>query len=213
MTQSIVQQSAPAWDGTQAGYQPGRQQERNLWQEFTMGLVGGAVGVLAMDLFRQHVSPLLMPDDNGQGANGNTRQGQGGSERQQASLSLIGQHHRPDESATAALGRMMYHAVEDRDPDQATKTELSNLVHWSYGMLHGGLYGAVRPRVAGSDLLGGALFGAGLWVLGDELAVPMLGLQDGPSAAPPSTHLNRLALHLAYGMATAATTQLLKHMA
>lgn len=213
MTQRMAQQSAPAWHGTQAGDQASRQQPRDHWQEFTMGLVGGAVGVLAMDLFRQHISPLLMPEDNGQGANGNTRGGQGGNERQQASLSLIGQHHRPDESATAALGRIMYHAVENRDPDQATKTELSNLVHWSYGMLHGGLYGAVRPAVAGGDLLGGALFGAGLWILGDELAVPLLGLQDGPSAAPPSTHLNRLALHLAYGMATAATTQLLKHIA
>ena len=213
MTQKMAQQSAPVWDSTQAGYQPRRKEERDHWQEFTRGLVGGAVGVLAMDLFRQHVSPLIMPEDNGQGANGNTRQGQSGSERQQASLSLIGQHHRPDESATGALGRMLYHAVEDHDPDKATKSELSNLVHWSYGIVQGGLYGALRSKVAGGDLLGGALFGTGLWLLGDELAVPLLGLQDGPSAAPPSTHLNRLALHLTYGMATAATTQLLKHMA
>lgn len=84
-----------------------------------------------MDLFRQHISPLLMAEDNGQGANGNTRSGQSGNERKAASLSLIGQHHEADESATAAL---------------------------------------------------------------------------------PSTHLNRLALHLTYGMATAATTQLLKRM-
>lgn len=213
MTQRIAQQSAPAWNGTQAGARPSGQQPREHWQEFTMGLVGGAVGVLAMDLFRQHISPLLMPEDNGQGANGNTRQGQGGRERQQASLSLVGQHHRPDESATAALGRIMYHAVADQEPDKATKSELSNLVHWSYGILQGGLYGAIRPAVDGNDLLGGALFGTGLWILGDELTVPLLGLQDGPSAAPPSTHLNRLALHLAYGMATAATTQLLKRIA
>lgn len=208
MTQPMNQSDERLWRETQ----PVRQQQPDHWHHFAVGLVGGAVGVLAMDLFRQHVSPLLMPDDNGQGANGNTRQGQGGSERQQASLSLVGQHHRPDESATAALGRIMYHAVEDRDPDKETKSELSNLVHWSYGVVQGGLYGAVRQEVAGGDLLGGALFGAGLWLLGDELAVPLLGLQDGPGAAPPSTHLNRLALHLTYGIATAATTQLLKQI-
>lgn len=212
MTQTMAPQNAPAWYGPQAADQPGRRQERDRWQDFTVGLVGGAVGVLAMDLFRQYVSPRIMPEDNGQGANGNTRGGQSGSERHQASLSLVGQHHQPDESATAALGRMAYHAVADRNPDKATKSELSNLVHWSYGILHGGLYGAVRPAVAGGDLLGGALFGAGLWLLADELAVPLLGLQDGPDAAPPTTHLNRLALHLAYGMATAATTQLLKKL-
>lgn len=67
-----------------------------------------------------------------------------------------------------------------------------------------------RRSSAGGDLLGGELFSMGLWFLGDELAVPHLGLQDGPSAAPPLTHLNRLALHLTDGMATAATTQLRK---
>ena len=97
MTQRMVQQSTPAWHGTQAGYQPSRHQPREHWQEFTMGLVGGAVGVLAMDLFRQHISPLLMPEDNGQGANGNTRQVKGGRDRQQSELSLGGQNHRPDQ--------------------------------------------------------------------------------------------------------------------
>lgn len=212
MTKIIERYNEQVWREPQTEVQSFRPQQRDHWQDFTVGLVGGAVGVLAMDLFRQHISPRLMPDDNGQGANGNTRQGQGGGERQQASLSLIGQHHRPDESATAALGRIMYHAVEERDPGKTTKSELSNLVHWSYGILQGGLYGAVRPAVAGGDLFGGALFGVGLWLLGDELAVPLLGLQDGPRAAPPTTHLNRLALHLTYGMATAATTQLLKQI-
>jgi len=182
------------------------------WKNFTVGLVGGAVGVLVMDLFRQHVSPMLMDQDNGQGANGNAREGQGGQERQRASLSLIGQHHRPDESATAALGRIMYQAVEQQPPDQKTKSELSNLVHWSYGILQGGVYGVSRSEQAYGDPLGGMAFGAGLWLLGDELAVPLLGLQDGPTASAPSTHLNRLALHLAYGFATAATTQLLKRL-
>lgn len=185
---------------------------RSYWQDFTVGLVGGAVGVLAMDLFRVYISPQIMPDENGQGANGNARGGQGGTEGQDDSISLIGQHHRPDESSTAALGRMMYSAVEHHDPDKATKSELSNLVHWSYGVLQGGVYGVMQPVLGDNVLVSGALFGTGLWLLGDELAVPLLGLQDGPSAAPPSTHVNRLALHLAYGITTAATTQLLKRM-
>lgn len=179
------------------------------------GLLGGAVGVLAMDLFRQNVSPMLMSQDNGQGANGNTRGGQGSQGRQGGpldSISLVGQQHRPEESSTAALGRIMYNAVEHHDPDKETKSELSNLVHWSYGILQGGVYGVSRGEAVYGDALGGMVFGAGLWLLGDELAVPMLGLQEGPTASPPSTHLNRLALHLVYGVATAATTQLLKRI-
>lgn len=121
-------------------------------------------------------------------------------------------HYRPDESATAALGRIAYNAVEQREPSKETKSELSNLVHWSYGILQGGLYGVSRGEVEYGDVVGGMVLGAGLWLLGDELAVPLLGLQDGPTASPPSTHLNRLALHLTYGVATAATTQLLKRI-
>lgn len=201
----------------QAGHQTTRYEARgyearSYWQDFTIGLVGGAVGVLAMDLFRVYISPQIMPDENGQGAKGNTRGGQGGTQGEDDSISLVGQHHRPDESSTAALGRMMYHAVEAHDPDKKTKAELSNLVHWSYGVLQGGVYGVMQPALGNNVLMSGALFGTGLWLLGDELAVPLLGLQDGPGAAPPSTHVNRLALHLAYGITTAATTQLLKRM-
>lgn len=213
--------------GQPAAYPPGRHSQplyppnytqatsagaSTVGQGFILGLVGGAVGVLAMDLFRQYVSPLIMPDENGQGANGNTRGGQGGTEGQDDSISLVGQHHRPDESSTAALGRMMYSAVEHHDPDKATKSELSNLVHWGYGILQGGVYGVMQPVLGDNALLGGVLFGTGLWLLGDELAVPLLGLQDGPAAAPTTTHLNRLALHLAYGVTTAAATQLLNRI-
>lgn len=194
------------------GNRPTGYEARNYWQDFTVGLVGGAVGVLAMDLFRVYISPQIMLDENGQGANGNARGGQGDTDGQDDSISLIGQHHRPDESSTAALGRMMYNAVEHHDPDQETKSELSNVVHWSYGVLQGGVYGVMQPVLGDNALLGGALFGTGLWLLGDELAVPLLGLQDGPTAASPATHLNRLALHLAYGVTTAATMQLLKRI-
>lgn len=219
-TEQAQRRGQPAYQSRhqqQSWYPPNRNQATSRgastsWQGFTLGLIGGAVGVLAMDLFRRYVSPMIMPDENGQGANGNTRGGQGGAEGQEDSISLIGQHHRPDESSTAALGRMMYHAVEQHDPDKATKSELSNLVHWSYGVLQGGVYGVMQPVLGDNPLVGGALFGTGLWLLGDELAVPLLGLQDGPSAAPPSTHANRLALHLAYGITTAAATQFLQRM-
>ncbi len=58
-------------------------------------------------------------------------------------------------------------------------------------------------------MLGGALFGAGLWLLGDELAVPLLGLSDRPTSYPVTSHLQSLAQHLGFGVATAATTGVL----
>ena len=180
--------------------------QRSSWQAVTTGLLGGAIGVLALDLFQQQLSPLLMGDNNEAGGNGHATIGA------LDDIAVIGQHHRPQESSTAALGRIVYHLLENQEPDKETKEELSYAVHYGYGILQGGVYGLSRAERDDVDLTGGLLFGAGLWLFGDELAVPLLGLQDGPTASPPATHLNRLAAHFVYGATTAVATQLLRRI-
>jgi hypothetical protein len=121
------------------------------------------------------------------------------------------QKYKGQESSTDALGRLMYQSITGKEPEtKETKELLSQLVHWGYGILQGGLYGAWRDgNGRHPDLKSGAVFGTGLWLLGDELTVPALGLQSGPTAVPPQDHLNRLGAHLAYGLATAVTTRVL----
>ncbi|MEZ4711785.1 MAG: hypothetical protein R3A44_31625 [Caldilineaceae bacterium] len=179
-------------------------------KDLLMGLVGGIAGVIAMDLFSQQIMPLLTQngDQSSDHQNGQSQDNQ--QEQPLDSIALIGEHHRKNESATAALGRIFYHWATDEDPDKKTKTALSYLVHWGYGIAQGSAYAAMRGPAAGADLLGGAAFGTGLWLLGDEMVVPMLGLQDGPTAAGVETHMNRLAMHLVYGITTAATVQWLR---
>lgn len=179
----------------------------NRWKGFLIGMIGGAVGVLAMDAYMQKVAPLLKKVDLG------------GTEvypdaADLDDISLVGRQHQEDESSTAALGRMIYTAVTGKEPkSKETKETLSNLVHWGYGLLQGGLYGAARASNGngrGLDLLGGAVHATGLWLLGDETAMPLLGLQEGPTAVKPVGHVNRFGAHLVYGLTTAATTQLLE---
>lgn len=126
-------------------------------------------------------------------------------------VSLVGQQHEEQESATAALGRLVYHSVTGKTPEtEETKQLLSYLVHWGYGILQGGLYGAWRAgNGRAPDFRSGAAYATGLWLLGDEAAVPALGLQAGPTATAPKGHLNRLGAHLAYGLTTAVTSRLL----
>lgn len=182
-------------------------------KDVVLGLLGGVAGVIAMDIFSQQIMPLLSQHNNGQKSSRHSDSQQGG-EREQPldSISVIGQHHRKNESATAALGRILYHWATDEDPDKKTKSSLSYLVHWGYGIAQGGVYATMRGPVDGADLSGGLAFGTALWLLGDEMTVPMLGLQEGPTAVDASTHLNRLAVHLVYGVTTAATTQLLRRL-
>jgi uncharacterized membrane protein YagU involved in acid resistance len=120
-------------------------------------------------------------------------------------ISLVGPQHRRDESSTDALGRLAYAKLTGREPSPAAKRALSWAVHIGYGLLVAAGYAALRGGATRHALRDGALFGTGLWLLGDEVAVPLLGLADKPTAYPPSRHAQSLAQHLGFGIATAAT--------
>lgn len=85
-------------------------------------------------------------------------------------------------------------------------------VHWAYGALLGAGYALLRRRRPGRPLLAGLLFGAALWLLGDEGLVPALHLSPPPEAFPGSTHAKALAAHLAYGAATDGVLRGAKHL-
>jgi hypothetical protein len=127
-------------------------------------------------------------------------------------ISLIGKHHQQDESSTGAVGRILYHALTGQDPNSETKNVLSYLVDYVYGSLQGGIYGALTGPSVPRDLLAGPVFGTTIWLLGDEGAVSLLGLADGPTKYPLSQHLHRWAAHVAYGTATAAATTALRRL-
>ena len=178
-----------------------------------MGILGGAAGLLSMALYWRYVAPQLETLE----AAGQSEAAEDEEKDQAAGplddISIPGRLYQADESATAALGRLMYEGLAGHPPRaKETRSVLSEVVHWGYGLLQGGLYGASRASARGLDLEGGAVYAGFLWLIGDELAVPLLGLQGGPSAATPIQHVNRLGAHLAYGLATAAVTQTLKHV-
>jgi hypothetical protein len=181
------------------------------WKGLVLGLIGGAMGVGAMDVYMRRIGPLLFgdPERNEGGDRGQRKPSSAGP---LANISLMGQHHQGAESATAALGRIAYREAVGHPPNPETKSALSHAIHWAYGVTQGGLYGLARPQAEGVDLPAGLIFGTGLWLLGDELAVPLLGLQEGPTAYPANVHLNRLVGHLVYGATTAATTRLLHRL-
>lgn len=179
--------------------------EPNRWRGFVLGLAGSVAGLMAMDAYWKYVAPQLTPEENGS---------EGGSSNGQShaldNVSLVGKYYREEESSTEALGRLIYESLTGYTPrSPEAKEVLSYLVHWGYGMFQGGMYGALRSQAEGLDLKGGMLYGAGLWLVGDEMAVPALGLQGGPTTVSGVQHLHRLGAHLAYGMGTATATQIL----
>ncbi|MCL4302565.1 MAG: hypothetical protein KJ077_43145 [Anaerolineae bacterium] len=183
--------------------------EPNRWKGFICGLLGSVAGLTAMSLYWQYVAPALSDESS------NNPGEKSGEDRLQPldDISLTGKQYRDGESSTAALGRILYQQVTGQEPKSPeTRTALSYLVHWGYGLGQGGLYGAARSSVNNLDLAGGVMFGAGLWLLGDELVVPLLGLQGGPTTVSSAQHTHRLGAHVAYGLGLAAATQLLRRL-
>ena len=175
----------------------------NLFKHIAAGVAGGIVGTLAMDYYWKAVTALEGNDPRSLTAEN--------APDTLDDVSAVGKQRKDGEGSTAAVGRKVHEALTGEEPSSEKKTDLSNAVHWAYGSAMGGAYGTVRDPVRGADLLGGATFGTALWAVGDELMVPVLGLSKGPTAFPKKQHVHRFGAHLAYGCATAVTTQTLLH--
>lgn len=80
-----------------------------LFRNIVIGLVGGAVGTLAMGQYWMRVAPLLQ-DDEGESS------GDHKPTPDRHSIAPLGQLHAPGESSTAALGRLAYEAAEGHTP-------------------------------------------------------------------------------------------------
>jgi uncharacterized membrane protein YagU involved in acid resistance len=175
----------------------------NHWKGFVLGAVGGAAGVLAMMAYWNAVTAIFGQDPR-------TIKKKSTQPQPLEEMSLIGQHHEEGESSTAAMGRIGWKLVTGKEPRaKETRTTLSWLVHWVISMASGAAYGVVRGKAEPIDVPGGLLLGTSLWLLGDELAMPLLGLTDGPTAYPTELHVHAFGAHVAYGLASSVTTQVL----
>jgi hypothetical protein len=182
------------------------QRQSNPWKGFVVGTLGGVAGVLAMSYYWQVASTL---------SGGDPRKASKPNDEPQPldSISLIGTNHEEGESSTAAMGRIAYRVLTGKEPrTQETRTVLSYLVHWLISMFASGLYGVVRGRARVFDVRGGAAMGTSLWLLGDELTMPLLGLTEGPTAYTPALHFHAFGAHIAYGVASSVATQLLRRL-
>ena len=73
------------------------------------------------------------------------------------------------------------------------------IVHYAYGAAWGAAFGLFARRVALPPIAAGCVFGAGLWLVSDELLVPAFKLSPPPRRFPLLTHGKALAAHLIYG--------------
>lgn len=83
------------------------------------------------------------------------------------------------------------------------------IVHYAYGIAWGGAFAlAARALGARAPVASGLVFGTALWVISDEVLVPLFGFSRAPARYPATTHAKGLAAHLVYGVATDAAWRL-----
>ena len=84
------------------------------------------------------------------------------------------------------------------------------IVHYTFGAIMGGVYGAVAEGLPETTFGFGTAFGAALFAGADLVAVPALNLSGSSGDAPVSSLATPFAAHLVYGAATETVRRLIR---
>lgn len=148
------------------------------------GIAGGLVACLAMEWFQRALG-RISPDLGG-------APGAGGQ-----------QFRKPQsEPATYKAADIVAEAVTGERLPASAKPFAASAIHYAFGGAVGAIYGAAAARTPDITSGGGIPFGASVWLVADELGMPLAGLAKGPGEYPLQDHATTLASHLLFGAIT-----------
>lgn len=177
------------------------------------GLAGGLAGSWAMNQVHSLMSAgseESSPERNRpKPGTGSRENGPAATEQQgkRATDSNTGQ-----EPATTQVAEAVSRTVAQRELTSSEKSVAGPAVHYGYGAAVGGLYGGLVETVPLVGAGFGTAYGTALWLVGDEIAVPALGLGKPPTETEPSEHAKALAAHLIYGLTLEAVRRLVRRI-
>lgn len=165
--------------------------EGSVWKGLAAGVVGGLVASWVMEEFQalwNKAAESLEESRGGEGSKGEGGQSQGGGEEQ--------------EPATVKAAEAVSENVFGHELTKGEKEVAGPAVHYAMGAGSAAVYGVLSEFVPEVTTGAGVPFGAAVWLLADEAAVPALGLSKGPTEYPLSKHAYSLASHFVYGLTT-----------
>lgn len=171
--------------------QANSREEGNVLKGLAAGAIGGLIASWVMEEFQSAWSKvsesLERSEDKGSSGAGG-EQSQGSSEEQ--------------EPATVKAAEAISESVLGRELERSEKEVSGEIVHYAMGATSGAIYGVMSELVPFVTVGAGLPFGAAVWLVADDVAVPALGLSKSPTEYPLSTHAYALASHLVYGLTT-----------
>lgn len=102
--------------------------------------------------------------------------------------------------ATHRAADAISEAVSGEPVPPSRKALAGNAVHYTTGALIGAAYGLLAGLAPIITVGRGTLFGAAVFALGDELAVPALGFGPRASETPPEVHAYSGASHAVFSL-------------
>lgn len=106
------------------------------------------------------------------------------------------------EPANVKAAEAISENVFDHHLTKAEKGPAGEAMHWAMGAGSGLIYGFASELAPISTVGYGLPFGAAVWLIADDIAVPALGLSKPITEYPVSTHASALSSHLVYGLTT-----------
>jgi putative membrane protein len=125
--------------------------------------------------------------------------GKGGSKDEGGQSQGGGEEQEP---ATVKAAEAISENVFDHHLTKDEKEVAGPAVHYAMGAGSAAIYGVFSEFMPGVTAGADIPFGAAVWLLADEAAVPALGLSKGPTEYPLLTHAYSLASHFVYGLTT-----------
>ncbi len=161
------------------------------------GAVGGLAGTLAMN-YAQRLWTLAADRGAPSSAAGphDARDWQERSEDQNS-----------NEMAAQALAR----ATINRRLSDRELSILAPAIHFSFGAAAGAIYHGAYLHPVSHDRRSGTLFGSALWLVADEIAMPVLGLSRSTLQRPVEMHCQSFVAHLVYGVVAERVRRLTRH--
>lgn len=176
--------------------------DTSIWKGMIAGLAGGLVASWTMNQFqaawtrmaegseKSHGAQSMKPSDGSQGD----------------------QDTNESDDATVETAKVISKGIFGHELQESEKEPAGAAVHYAFGTVTGGLYGALAEVTPQVTAAAGLPFGAAFWLAADEISVPLLGLAKPPTEYPVSTHVYALASHLVYGVTAELGRRAVRHV-
>lgn len=163
-----------------------------LQQQCLIGFAGGLLGGLAMNLFARAVTAAANGREATGAAPGHDRLGRGVQPPQADGPA--------EDDATVRVGTAAYGALTGGTPIRTTRSWLGTAVHYAFSGTVGSCYAAMAERLPLIRAGHGTAYGTAVWIVADELFMPLLGLSRGPRHLSLGVHAYAVAGHCVYGL-------------